>query len=91
MSTQTQQNIKKKIGLPSYTIGEELINTLSHGIGAGLGIAGLILLLVKSISLQDPWKIWTSVIFGLSLILLYLMSSLYHALQIGRASCRERV
>lgn len=80
MTIQRKQFIMNKISLPSYTIGEELINSVSHGIGAGLGIAGLVLALMKSISSQDPWKIWTSALFGVSLILLYLMSSLYHAL-----------
>lgn len=80
MTTQRKQLIMNKISLPSYTIGEELLNALSHGIGAGLAIAGLILVLVKTIPSHDPWKIWASALFGISLILLYLMSTLYHAL-----------
>lgn len=80
MTIQRKQLIINKISLPSYSTGEELINSVSHGIGAGLGIAGLILVLMKSIPSHDPWKIWASALFGISLILLYLMSSLYHAL-----------
>lgn len=80
MTVQTKQTIINKISLPSYTFGEEMVNSLSHAIGTGLSIAGLVLLLSKSIQSQDPWKILTSAFFGISLILLYLMSTLYHAL-----------
>lgn len=80
MTIRTKELIIKKISLPSYTLGEEMINSLSHAIGTGLSIAGLILLLIKSISTGDPWKIVTSILFGTSLILLYFMSTLYHAL-----------
>ena len=79
MTTQRKQFIINKISLPSYTIGEELLNALSHGIGAGLAIAGLVLVLLKSIGSEDPWKILASALFGISLVLLYLMSTLYHA------------
>lgn len=80
MTVKTKQLITKKISLPSYTFGEEMINSLSHAIGTGLSIAGLVILLMKSISTGDPWKILTSILFGTSLILLYCMSTLYHAL-----------
>lgn len=79
MTTQRKQFIINKISLPSYTTGEELLNALSHGIGAGLAIAGLVLVLLKSIGSEDPWKILASALFGTSLVLLYLMSTLYHA------------
>ena len=80
MTIGTKELITNKISLPSYTFGEEMINSLSHAIGTGLSIAGLVLLLIKSISTGDPWKIVTSILFGTSLILLYFMSTLYHAL-----------
>ena len=80
MTIRTKELITNKISLPSYTFGEEMINSLSHAIGTGLSIAGLVLLLIKSISTGDPWKIVTSILFGTSLILLYFMSTLYHAL-----------
>ena len=46
MTVQTKQLITKKISLPSYTFGEEMINSLSHAIGTGLSIAGLVILLI---------------------------------------------
>jgi len=58
------------------SLGEEIANSVSHGIGALLGIAALVLMLVKSASYEEAIS---SVIFGLGIILLYAMSTLYHA------------
>ncbi|MGL4982630.1 MAG: PAQR family membrane homeostasis protein TrhA [Treponemataceae bacterium] len=67
-----------------YTIGEEICNSITHGIGAGLAIAGLVVLLVHAFSnapLADRGFYMTSyAIYGSSLVILYLMSTLYHAL-----------
>lgn len=67
--------------LPSYTLGEEIINTASHAIGALLGIAALVICIVYSASRQDVWAIVSSAIYGSSLVMLYSMSSVYHALK----------
>lgn len=67
-----------------YSLGEEIFNSITHGIGAGLAIAALVLLIVKAAT-QAPHGLkayyvtsWT--LFGSSLVILYLMSTLYHAL-----------
>ena len=67
-----------------YSLGEEIFNSITHGIGAGLAIAALVLLIVKAAT-QAPYGLkayyvtsWT--LFGSSLVILYLMSTLYHAL-----------
>lgn len=67
-----------------YSLGEEIFNSITHGIGAGLAIAALVLLIVKAAT-QAPQGLkayyvtsWT--LFGSSLVILYLMSTLYHAL-----------
>lgn len=57
---------------------EELLNSLSHGIGAGLSIVGMIVLIVLAAGMGDPWKVVSFSIFGASLTLLYLSSTLYH-------------
>lgn len=56
---------------------EEQLNTISHGIGALLGIAGLVILLVK----QDntPWSLFSVLAYGISIIILFTASTLYHA------------
>lgn len=81
-----QANQKRiRIGIPKYTLGEELINSISHGVGALLGIAALVLCIVKSCSPLDGYKLASSIVFGLTFTLLYLMSCLYHALAVNRA------
>lgn len=80
MTDITIKKIERKISLPSYTLGEELLNAISHGVGAMLGVAALTLCLVKSISTQNPYYIISSLVYGISLIILYTTSSLYHSL-----------
>lgn len=82
---------KHRITIPCYTLGEELINSISHGIGAGLGIAGLVLCVVRSAMAANAWKVVSSCIFGTTIILLYLMSCLYHALKVNKAKRVFRV
>lgn len=82
---------KHRIAIPKYTLGEELINSISHGVGALLGIAALVLCIVKSCSPLDGFKLASSIVFGLTIILLYLMSCLYHALKVNRAKRVFRV
>lgn len=64
-----------------YTIGEELANSITHGIGAVLSIAGLILLLLSASVYGDIWRTISVIIYGSSLVLLYLCSALYHGVQ----------
>ena len=80
-----------RIAIPRYTVGEELINSISHGVGAGLGITALVLCIVKSCSPLDGYKLASSIVFGLTTTLLYLMSCLYHALKVNRAKRVFRV
>jgi hemolysin III len=63
---------------PKFSFREELAHGISHGIGAGLSIAGLIVLLVTAISYGNVWHVISAAIYGSSLILLYLASTLYH-------------
>ncbi len=59
------------------TIGEEIANAVSHGVMAIFGVVALILLLIKS---DRPIEYVAAIIFSFGIILLYLMSTLYHAL-----------
>ncbi len=76
---------RKKLGLPSYTLGEELVNSISHGLGAAFGIVALVLCVVFSARQGDVWKIVSSAIYGASMIVLYSISTIYHALGINLA------
>ncbi|MCA9875253.1 MAG: hemolysin III family protein [Anaerolineales bacterium] len=66
---------------PFYTRKEELANSITHGIGAALSVAGLITLVVLAIVYGDIWRIVSFSIYGSSLLTLYLASTLYHSLQ----------
>ncbi|HEY8364867.1 MAG TPA: hemolysin III family protein [Haloplasmataceae bacterium] len=65
-----------------FTLGEELFNAISHGIGFLLSIAGLVLIIVWS---KNPKEVVGMTLFGCSAIFMYLMSTLYHALPKGKA------
>lgn len=87
-----RQNVPShRISIPKYTLGEELMNSISHGVGAGLGIAALVLCIVKSAIAHDGYKLASSIVFGLTVTLLYLMSCLYHALKVNKAKRVFRV
>ena len=76
---------RKLLDLPVYTLGEELTNAISHGLGAAFGIVALVLCVVFSAREGDVWKIVSSAIYGASMIVLYSISTIYHALGINRA------
>ena len=76
---------REKLGLPKYTLGEELVNSISHGLGAAFGVVALVLCVVFSAKSGDAWKVVSSSVYGASMILLYTVSTLYHALGINRA------
>lgn len=82
---------KHRIAIPTYTLGEELISAISHGVGALLGIAALVLCIVKSANPLDGYKLASSIVFGVTIVLLYLMSCLYHALKVNKAKRVFRV
>ena len=63
-----------------YTLGEEIFNSVTHGVGAGLSIAGTVVLIVFSAIYGNAWAVVSSAIYGASLIILYTMSTLYHSL-----------
>lgn len=71
--------------LPCYTQGEELMNAVTHGLGAVFAVAAVTLMAGASVLQQDWVKLGASLVYGLSLVLLYLMSTLYHAVPGPRA------
>lgn len=71
--------------LPRYSRLEEWLNSVTHGIGAALAIAGLVAMLVVSVSQGDPWKIVSASLYGSTLILMFLSSTLYHAISHAKA------
>ncbi|MCD2259386.1 hemolysin III family protein [Psychroserpens luteolus] len=59
---------------------EERLNAWSHGIGAALGIAGLVLLIVF-LKGETPYGLFSVIIYGISIIVLFLASTFYHAVK----------
>ena len=68
-----------------FSIGEEIAHSVIHGAGTGLGIAALVILVVFAARLGDVWRIVSYSIYGSTLILLYLASTLYHGIQHKKA------
>lgn len=64
---------------PKQSLPEELANAITHGIGAGLSIAALVILVVFAAKISDTWKIVSFSIYGATMITLFLSSTLYHA------------
>lgn len=85
------KNKKSKITIPKYTLAEELISSISHGIGTLLSIAALVLCIVFASLHHNVLGIISSCIYGVSLIILYAMSSLYHAFKPNKAKRLFRV
>lgn len=76
----------KTAAVPHYTVGEEIMNSVTHGVGCLLGIAGLVLLIVfAALRGGGPAHMAAAIVYGVSIILEYLASTLYHAIQPARA------
>lgn len=71
------------------TLGEEIANSVTHGIGAGLSIAALVLLIIAGFSRGDASDITGVMIFGISMIFLYLMSTFCHAFALSKKTVRK--
>ena len=71
----------------AQTSGEEIANTVTHAVGSHLGAAMLALVVWAGASSGDAvaWKVTSGAIFGASMILLYAISSAYHAVTNARA------
>jgi hemolysin III len=62
------------------TLGEEIANSVTHGVGLLLSIAALAVLVVTAAATGDPWRVSAASVYGATLVLLYATSTLYHAL-----------
>ncbi len=61
------------------TLGEEIANSITHGTGVALSIAALVILVVFAAKRSDAFKVVSFSIYGATMIILYLASTLYHA------------
>ncbi len=67
--------------LPTYTKGEEIFNMTSHIVGGALGVIATIMCIVIAAKHQNVYGIISGTIYGITMILLYTMSSIYHGLK----------
>lgn len=70
---------------PRYPLGQEIANAVTHGLWALLSIAGLVVLVVSAASRGTAWHVVSFSIFGASAVMLFTMSTLYHAISAPRA------
>ena len=73
------KNENKRVSIPSYTLGEEIVNSITHGIGALLSVLALVLLVIKA-SKDGSIQVVTTTLYASTLIILYTISCIYHAL-----------
>lgn len=67
--------------LPNYSIGEERFNYISHIVGGAIGVIALVACTLISAWNHNIMAIVTSIVYGITMILLYCMSSIYHGLK----------
>ncbi len=71
--------------LPNYTKGEEIFNMVTHIVGGGLGVVALCLCVIIAAVHKNTAGVLCGIVFGVSMISLYTMSSIYHGLRPGTA------
>jgi len=74
-----------------YSTGEEIANSITHGLGILLSIAGLVVLTTFASRFGNTWHIVSCSVFGATLILLYTASTLYHSIRYPRAKTVLRI
>lgn len=62
------------------TLGEEIANSVSHGVGSLLGVAGLVILVVRAAMVGTAIDVVSMSLYGASLVILYTFSTLYHSI-----------
>ncbi|SEQ63401.1 hemolysin III [Virgibacillus subterraneus] len=68
----------------TFTKKEEIVNAITHGIGALLSIAGLVLLILFASLNGNPWQVVSVTIFGTTMLIMYLSSTIVHSLPEGK-------
>ena len=71
--------------LPDYTRGEEIMNMVTHIVGGAFGVIILIAGILLSAHKRNPWGVVCASLYGISMVWLYTISSVYHGLKPGRA------
>ncbi|MCL5286591.1 MAG: hemolysin III family protein [Acidobacteria bacterium] len=70
---------------PKTSFAEEFANSVTHGVGLGLSVAGLTVLIILTALRGTAWHVVSCTIYGSTLVILYAASTLYHSIQSPRA------
>jgi len=65
----------------TQTLAEEIANSITHGVGTVLSLVGLMTMVIYASEMGDAYRIVGATVFGLTMVLLYLASTLYHSFQ----------
>lgn len=71
--------VKKEIAIPNYSLTEEIVNAITHGIGAGFSIWIFVIAIIKATK-HSVLSVVSVSIYGTTVVMLYSMSCIYHAL-----------
>jgi hemolysin III len=82
---QNPLRLEGAIGDRVQSLGEELANSITHGAALLASLAAFPVLVLTAAGRRDPWQLVGGVVFGITLVLLYVASTLYHALPVGGA------
>ena len=82
-----QQIMISKRDLPRFSKGEEIFNAVTHIVGASFGLIFLVIGIILSVRLNYGFAVFAMSIYGASIVLLYVASSVYHAL--GRSKAKK--
>ena len=74
---------RRLLGLPRYTLGEEIFSSISHGVSAVFAVTALVFLLVTC--QKTPLYVVSAAVYGGTMVMLYTVSTLYHGLGLNRA------
>lgn len=75
---------QRKYTGPVYSLAEELISSISHGVGTLLAVAALVVGVVMAAVYSDAWCVVSMAVYGATLVILYSMSTIYHGLKPNR-------
>lgn len=64
----------------TYSLGEEIANAVTHGVGAALSVAALVALVFIAAMWGNGWHLASAIVYGVTMFLLYIASTLYHAI-----------
>lgn len=77
--------VNKQRNVREYTLGEEIANSITHGIGALLAIAAIPILVMRALDDGGGVYLFAALVYVFTMLLEYTMSTLYHAIAVDRA------